>query len=166
MAETSPPTNKQELLTRIETEWSALMALVEKLDEPKMLALDEGGWSAKDNLAHLSAWMKILLGRHMDGRPLEDVLGFSPSGAVEWDMDVMNQKMLEHNQARSVEDVLAELKSWYAQTIQRLQSTPFEDLLLPRRADDPNSQLLNYVIGDTYEHFAEHRATIEKVLKS
>ncbi len=164
MTEIPAPKNMQELLTRIETEWSALIALVEKLDGPKMLTLDAGGWSAKDNLAHLSAWLKILLGRHMDGRPLEEVLGFSPEGDAEWDMDVMNQKMLEHNQARSVEDVLAELKDLYAQTMQRLESTPFEDLLKPRRAEDPDSLLLHSVIGDTYEHFAEHRETIEKVL--
>lgn len=164
MTEIPAPKNMQELLTRIETEWSALMALVEKLDAAQMLRLDEGGWSAKDNLAHLSAWLKILLGRHMDGLALEEVLGFSPEGDAEWDMDLMNQKMLEHNQMRSVEDVLVELKGLYAQTMQRLESTPFETLLQPRRADEPNSLLLNSVIGDTYEHFAEHRETIEKVL--
>lgn len=165
MAEIPAPKNMQELLARTETEWSALMAVVEKLDGPQMLKLDEGGWSTKDNLAHLSAWLKILLGRHMDGHPLEEVLGFSPEGDAEWDMDLMNQKMLEHNQARSVTDVLAELRSLYAQTIKRLEFTPFETLLQPRRADDPNSLLLNSVIGDTYEHFAEHRETIEKVLQ-
>lgn len=165
MAEIPAPKNMQELLTRIETEWSALMMLVEKLDGPQMLRLDEGGWSAKDNLAHLTEWLKILLGRHMDGHPLEEVLGFSPEGAAEWDMDVMNQIMLERNQHRSVQDVLAELKSTYAQAVKRLESTPFETLLQPRRADDPDSLLLYSVIGDTYEHFAEHRETIEKVLK-
>ena len=43
---------------------------------------------------------------------------------------------------------------------------PFEDLLKPRRADDPQSSpLLPSVAGDTYEHFAEHRENIEKMLK-
>jgi hypothetical protein len=41
----------------------------------------------------------------------------------------------------------------------------FEDLLQPRHADDPTKRpLLMWVLGDTSEHFAEHRQVIEKML--
>jgi hypothetical protein len=41
----------------------------------------------------------------------------------------------------------------------------FEDLMKPRHADDPEKRpLLMWVLGDTSEHFAEHRETIEKML--
>jgi hypothetical protein len=41
----------------------------------------------------------------------------------------------------------------------------FEDLMKPRRADDPEKRpLLLWVIGDTSDHFAEHRETIGKML--
>jgi len=85
---------------------------------------------------------------------------------ADWDFDVINKVLLARNQSRSSEDVLGELKSLYARVMDRLEIMPFEDLLKPRRADDPQSPpLLPSVIGDTYEHFAEHREMIETALK-
>ena len=53
----------------------------------------------------------------------------------------------------------------YGQLIDKLNATPFEDLLQPRHTDDPEKRpMLMWVLGDTTDHFAEHRATIEKVL--
>jgi hypothetical protein len=41
----------------------------------------------------------------------------------------------------------------------------FDDLMAPRHADDPEKRpLLLWVIGDTSDHFAEHRAVIERML--
>jgi hypothetical protein len=49
--------------------------------------------------------------------------------------------------------------------IKKLDSTPFEDLLKPRDGDDPEKRpLLLWVLGDSNEHFAEHRETMEKML--
>ena len=51
------------------------------------------------------------------------------------------------------------------QNAKKLDATPFEDLLKPRHADDPQKRpVLLSVLGNTTEHFAEHRATIEKML--
>jgi hypothetical protein len=42
----------------------------------------------------------------------------------------------------------------------------FEDLMKPRREDDPEKRpILNWILGDTSEHFAEHRETIAKMLE-
>lgn len=79
-------------------------------------------------------------------------------------MEVINPVLFERNRNRSTSDVLDELKRVYAALIDKLESTPFEDLLKPRHADDPGkSPLLMWVLGDTTDHFAEHRATIEKM---
>jgi hypothetical protein len=159
------PKSKSELFSRIQHEWSALMNVVAKLDEKQMSTPDAGGWTPKDNLAHLAEWMNILLGYHFDSRPSREVLGVTPDVTADWDFDVINKVLLARNQSRSSEDVLGELKSLYARVMDRLEIMPFEDLLKPRRADDPQSSpLLPSVIGDTYEHFAEHRESIEKVL--
>jgi hypothetical protein len=49
--------------------------------------------------------------------------------------------------------------------IKKLDSMSYEDLMVPRHADDPEKRpLLMWVIGDTSDHFAEHRATLEKML--
>ena len=159
------PKSKAELLSRIEREWSALMDAVAKPDAKQMTTPDAGGWTPKDNLAHLAEWMKILLGYHLDNRPSHEVLGVSPDVTANWDYNRINQVLLERNRGRSVEDVLDGLKNIYARVILRLESTPFEDLLKPRWPDEPESpSLLWAVISNTSEHFAEHRETIEKAL--
>jgi hypothetical protein len=159
------PGSKAELLASIEHEWKSLMNVIAKLDFTKMTTPDEGGWSPKDNLAHLAEWLNVLMGYHLDRRPSHEVLGVSEDVTKGWDMDVINPVLFERNRNRSMQAVLDELKHMYAELINKLASMPFEDLLLPRHADDPEKRpLLMWVLGDTTEHFAEHRATIEKML--
>jgi hypothetical protein len=166
MSETTLPKNTSDLLDVIGQEWTALMQVVDRLTPGQMTTPDAGGWSPKDNLAHLAEWMKILLGYHMDKRPAHEVVGVPPEVTRDWDMDVINRVLLERNRLRPSGEVLAELKRVYAEVIARLQTTPFDELMAPRHADDPEQQpLLNWVLGNTAGHFAEHRLSIEKMLK-
>jgi hypothetical protein len=159
------PGSKAELMSAIRREWKLLMDLVAKLDEQKMTAPDEGGWSPKDNLAHLSEWMNSLMGYHMDRRPPHEVMRITEEQASGWDMEVINPVLYERNKDRSTDDVLDELKQVYEKLVVKLDGMSFEDLMKPRHADDPEKRpLLLWVLGDTSEHFAEHRKTIEKML--
>ncbi len=157
------PTNMAELLSDIESEWKALLAVVGRLTPQQMVRPDAGGWSAKDNLAHLAAWMRALTDYHMDGRAIEEVLDL-PGGRKEpWDDDSVNAVLFERNRGRSTEDVLTELNRIYMQTTARLRACRFEDLL-KQGSPAQGKSVLAYVLGNTTEHFAEHRATIEKAL--
>jgi hypothetical protein len=130
-----------------------------------MTAPDENGWSPKDNLAHLSEWMNTLMGYHMDRRPAEEVMRLTHEQTEGWDMEVINPVLFERNKDRPIRDVLDELRQTYEALLAKLEATPFEDLLKPRHANDPERRpLLLWVLGDTTEHFAEHRETIEKML--
>jgi len=165
MAERVLPKSTAELVDNINVEWLALLGVIEKLSPEKMITPDVGGWSPKDNLAHLSEWMKILLGYHMDNRPSHEVIGVAPEATEDWDFEATNKLFFERNRQRSSEDILDELIRVYAEVVSRLKSTPFDDLMKPRYPDDSEKQpLLNWVLGNTSEHFAEHRANIEKVL--
>jgi hypothetical protein len=167
MTDDTLPKSKTELLTLIEREWSALMDVVERLSPEQMLTPDEGGWSPKDNLAHLSVWMNILLGYHMDQRPAHEVADVTPEVAADWDFQVMNALFFERYRHQPLEQVLDELKMTYEKVHARLESMSFEDLMKPRRADDPEKRpIFNWILGDTSEHFEEHRETIEKMLKA
>ena len=159
------PGSKSELMTAIEREWQALMEVVAQLDEAKMTAPDSGGWSPKDNLAHLAEWMNLLMGCHMDRRPAHEVFNVPEEVIRGWDMEVINPVLFERNRSRSVSEVLDGLKSAYAALAEKLEAMSFDDLLQPRHADDPEKRpLLLWVLGDTTEHFAEHRVTIAKML--
>lgn len=160
------PGNKDELLSEIRREWDALMDVVAKLRAAdKLTTPDEGGWSPKDNLAHLTEWINALLGYHMERRPSHEVFGVPEEITKDWDMEVINPVLFERNRDRSTEDVLAGLNEMYERLVNKLESMPFEELMKPRHADDPEKRpLLLWVLGDSSEHFAEHRETIEKML--
>jgi len=164
-AEEWVPESKAELMSAIRHEWNLLMDVAGKLDEQKMTTLDEGGWSPKDNLAHLAEWMNSLMGYHMDRRPSHEVMNVPEEVTKDWDMEVINPVLFERNKNRSIEDVMDHLKQVYEKLMAKLDAMSFEDLLKPRHANDPEKRpLLLWILGDTTEHFAEHRETIEKML--
>ena len=77
------PESKEELMAAIKREWDALMNVAAKLEQGnKMITADEGGWSPKDNLAHLAEWMNALMGYHMDRRPPHEVMALPEETVV------------------------------------------------------------------------------------
>ena len=159
------PKSKAELISLIEREWSALMDVVGQLSSVQMLTPDEGGWSPKDNLAHLTEWMNILVDYYLDHRPAHEVIGVDPKVTANWDFELMNDVMFKRDRHLPVDQVLTELKSTHSKMLARLESMTFEDLMKPRDENDPEkAPIIDWVIGNTSDHFAEHRETIEKVL--
>jgi len=160
------PGNKSELISAIQREWDQLMDVIAKLEDAnKMTTTDEGGWSPKDNLAHIAEWINILTGYHMDKRPAHEVIGVSEDVLKDWDYNKINDLFFERNKDRTSQDVMDELKHVYGRLMEKLNATPFEDLLRPRHVDDPEKRpLLLWVLGNTSEHIDEHRLTIEKLL--
>lgn len=166
MSDPQLPQSTSELLSQIESEWAALMGAAGRLTPEQMTTPDAGGWSPKDNLAHLSEWMNALLGYHIDHRPAHEVMDLPRELTEPWgNFDGINAALFERNRNRSAEDVLADLEHTYAEVLARIRSMPFDDLMKPQNADDPRKRpLVLWVSGDTTEHFAEHRASIEKSL--
>ena len=164
MGEKSPQSTA-ELLSVIEREWKELWRVVNKLTPEQMTTPDAGGWSPKDNLAHLTEWMKILMGYHMDGVPAHEVIGVPAEVTRDWDFDVINPVLFERNRGRGLKEVVLELRQVYGELVTRLRSAPFDELLRPRFLGQPErGPLLNWVLSNTSEHFAEHRATIERAV--
>lgn len=166
MTEQWVPGNKAELMSAIKREWKSLMDVVEKVQAAnKMTTPDAGGWSPKDNLAHLAEWMNLLMGYHLDRRPPHEVFGVPEEVTKDWDMEVINPVLFERNKNRSTEDVLNQVKQVYEKLVSKLDSMTFEDLLKQRHAEDPEKRpILLWVLGDTSDHFQEHRETIQKLL--
>lgn len=166
MTEQWMPKDKAELLSTIEREWNLLIDLVASLTNAQMTTPDAGGWSPKDNLAHLTEWMNILMGYHLDKKPAHEVIGVDEDVVKGWDMEVINPVLFNRNKDRSRSEVLSGLKKVYNQLVTKLDAMTFEDLLQPRHANDPEKRpILLWVLGDTTEHFQEHRETIEKGIK-
>ncbi len=166
MTEQWIPKDKAELMSAIEKEWKLLIQVAEKLTDKQMSTADEGGWSPKDNLAHLSEWMNALMGYHLDRRPRHEVLRLPEDVTKDWDFNVINPALFERNRNRSRQDVIDELKAVYKKLVAKLDAMPWDDFMKPRHDDDPEKRpVLIWILGDTTEHFLEHRETIEKGIK-
>src|SRR6185436_18089494 len=125
------PGSKAELMASIEREWKSLMDMVAKLDFTRMTTPDAGGWSPKDNLAHLTEWMNVLMGYHLDRRPAHKVLRVSEDVTRDWNMEVINPVLFERNKDRSRKEVMGHLKKTYQKLFTKLKAMPFKDLLKP-----------------------------------
>jgi hypothetical protein len=159
------PADKRELLARIQQEWDALEETIAGLTEAQMLIPDAGGWSAKDNLAHLATWERWLLEHHLGDRPAHEMLGIDETTLESLDEAGINEVILRRNRDRPVADVLAELRATHRRILARFDALSFADLLRPRYADDPEqAPVLDWVIGNTYDHFREHAGNIRRNL--
>lgn len=119
------------------------------------------GWTIKDHLAHLTHWEQWLLRHHIVGEPPQDILKLDSVMMEDFDVDRANEIVLQQSRAHSLAKVLDNFHQTHAEVVATLRQMPFDKLLQPRYADDPEQRpLLNWVAGDTYEHYQEHSAAL------
>lgn len=166
MTNQTAPRDQADLLARIASAWTALMQTVEPLTPEQMSAHGAGTWSIKDNLAHLAEWEQFMLGFHLKGEPPYTVMRIDQATFEKLDEDGINAVLYNRNKDRSARDVLDGLKQSHAKVVATLSQMPYADLLQPHYRDDPERRpVLNWVSGNTYDHYDEHRAAIDKILQ-
>ena len=163
---TSVPKDKADLLARIQREWSALMQTIEKLTPEQMSASGAGGWSVKDNLAHLTAWEQFMLRYRLHRQPPHEAMHLDAASFERLDEDGLNAVLYERHKDRSAEDILTDLRHTHEEVVVTLEQMKFVDLLQPRYGDDPQRRaVLGWVIDNTYKHYQEHRQTIQTMVE-
>lgn len=161
------PKDQADLLNRIQDEWSRLMKAVEHITPEQMSQPGEGDWSIKDNLAHLSAWEGFMLRAYLQGQPSAEVMQVDEATFKNLDENGINDILFHRNQDRSAAEVMSGLKQSHEQVVAELKRIPFSSLMSPLSEDDPQKRpLILWVIGNTYDHYQEHRKTIEKMVQS
>lgn len=162
------PRDKAELLERIGWSRAALEGAIDRLSETQLTApRDQQGWSVKDHLAHLAAWERSLA-YLLRGRPRHEGLGVDEAAYLEDDEDGLNAVIHEHNQARPLPEVLVAFRQSHEQVLDALAGLTDADLLktyshyLPDEpGQDSGEPILKRIVGNTEEHYAEHRRWIE-----
>ena len=141
------------------------MLAVEKLDHALYETSGPGGWTPKDNLAHLYEWERYLLERIFRNEPLESAMQIDHEAIQDLDEDGINQLFYLRNKERFPGDVLEMLQLTHETVIQELKQVDFEWLLQRRDPSNPEQlPRIAAVAGNTYEHFDEHRANIEAAI--
>jgi hypothetical protein len=159
------PRDKNELLDRIQGEWTALVSLVETLQEEQITRRDSGGWSIKDNLAHLTEWEQFLIRNQFEGLAAHEALGIDQSILENLDEAGINAVLLERNRDRPLSDVMVGLYKTHKRLLGVLRKLPEGDLQKSSRTIGSKTEpKLQWVIDNTYEHYLEHRLTIQATL--
>jgi hypothetical protein len=165
--EPTTPRNKAELLALVQREYTALEQAIGQLSEAQLTEPIDNSWSAKDILAHIAAWQQILLVFHIERKPFEQA---APGIAVSYqnsDVDTINEALYQRDRGRSLAAVLDTFRRSHQQTLAAIEGMSEADLFRsytpPGRDPSSGGQLINWIAGDTYEHYLEHRETIFKV---
>jgi hypothetical protein len=153
-------------MERIRREWAALEHVYQGLSESQMSVPDTGGWSIKDNLAHLAEWHRYMRLYHLRNQSPHEVMGVDKESFEKLGEDEQNEVLFRRNKDRTLADVVTELRRSYEQVLADLDGMRFEDLMRPHYADDPEKRpLIGWVIGNTYDHYLDHREAIERLAK-
>jgi hypothetical protein len=154
---------------RIEAAWTELVSLVESIGPEGLLVTGQDGWAVKDHLAHIAAWERSLLAL-VEKRDLAKAMGLrGPTG----DMDAINHELWELHRNQAPDDALAYFRDTHAELMLALSRMSDADLQLPYnhyQPDDPRDAaddrpVIAWVAGDTYEHYAEHVAWMNQLIK-
>lgn len=160
------PTTKEELIERIHSSYAALDAAVSRLSQEQLARPIDGAWSAKDMLAHLAAWQQILLGFHIGKQPFEQVARLGGITYASLPIDQLNEALYQRDRAIAPAEALAAFRASHQATLAALERIDEAELLSdyspPGRGPDATYPLINWVVGDTYDHYDEHHATIER----
>ena len=167
MTESTIPKDKTELLERARREYAALEQTIGQLSEMQMTTPLDGSWSAKDILAHIAAWQQILLGFHIGGRPFHEAARGIAANYETDDLDTINEALYQRDKNRPLPEVLDAFRRSHQEAMTTIEGLSEADLFrayTPAGRDPSDGgQLINWIAGDTYEHYEEHHATIQRL---
>ena len=165
MSDQNEARKKQKLLENIRQERFLLEQALSKFSQGDMLqpAFD-GGWSAKDIVAHIIAWEQIMLS-WIDSAQRGEMPGDVPETDAE--ADTVNASIFSDNQNRDLVGILREFKSSHQEAIKRIEEIPEEELNKPAKPPWKEERTLWWIISvNTWEHYREHREQLEKWMES
>ncbi len=159
--ESTPPTDPEILLARIHSEWEALADLIYSLDEPQLLRRDPGEWSVKDIIAHIAAWEKFLILNQFLAMSPAEALCVVPAVMDRASEDEINAILFERNRDRALLEVQSDAYETHRWLMSELDKIGEATLSRPTLCFGPDPKpLAQWVVINTYDHYADHRRTI------
>lgn len=153
------PQTVAELLERIDQERGPLEQAATDLDDDALMATD-GGWSAKDHLAHVAAWERRLVGELL-GDPAAARLGIDEATFDAADTDTINSVLSARYQDHSPAMIRDEFQASGEALRSVIAGLSDTDLTRSVRPNDPAvDTLVELIAWDTFKHYPEHVAAI------
>ena len=153
----------------IEKGWAELNALVDSLGPHGLSTSGPDGWAVKDHLVHIGAWEHSLLAL-LDGSDRRSAMGVP---GVDEETDALNDAVWALHRDKTPEQALAYFRDAHAALMHLLGRMSDAELQLPYnhyQPRDPRSEtddrpVVDWVAGNTYDHYAEHIEWINQLVK-
>lgn len=160
------PTTRSELLARIDSDYDALLDLVDTVDpadRERPGACVE--WSVKDLLAHLDAWHELLLTWERAGRAGEQPE--MPAAGFTWRQTPgLNEQIWHRTRHDGWDEVRARLDVSHARVRDVVASYADDDLFAKRRfAWTGSTSVGSYAVSATTSHYDWARKEIRRFFK-
>ncbi|HEY0829687.1 MAG TPA: DinB family protein [Candidatus Dormibacteraeota bacterium] len=144
----------------IEKSWKELNQLVDSLGPEGLTLVGTDGWAVKDHLIHIAAWEHSLIAL-LDGSDRRAAMGVGPEAG---ETDDINAAVWSLHREKTPEQAVAYFRQTHALLMKLLGGMSDTDLkrpynhFQPNDPRDPNDDrpALDWVAGNTYEHYAEH----------
>jgi hypothetical protein len=162
------PTTVAALLERIDRAWGSLVEEVDLSSEDRFRHAGEDGWTVKDHLAHVTAWERAVLAL-LERRPRYEALGVSEATWEAGGIDAVNAALHALHRDLQPAEVVGDLLATHTQLREVVAGLTDEDLMRPYadfQPDDPRGirePVIEWIAGDTYEHFEEHLEIIRGI---
>lgn len=153
-------TQTNSVVEPIEKSWKELNSLVDSLGPTGLSITGADGWAVKDHLIHIAAWEHSLLAL-LDGGDRHEAMGV---GRDVDETDAINAAVWAMHRDKTPDEALDYFHQTHALLLKRLRTMSDADLQLPynhyqpneTRDDSDNRPALDWVAGNTYDHYAEH----------
>jgi hypothetical protein len=159
---------KIELLERITRSRAALEKLVNALSEAQLTAPGPEVWSVKDHLAHLAAW-ELGVAELLQRRNRFAAMHVEEAVKQGKSEDEVNDLIYRHCAGLSLAEVKVAFQTAHQQLVQAVEALEDADLhrpyrdYLPAGSGGPDRPVFQWIVGNTFEHFDEHRGYIQEL---
>jgi hypothetical protein len=155
---------RDEVVAAVERERARLVELVQRLArEAETRPVTEGGWTARDVLAHCIHWVGQLafgLGATREPPPYVTEAGSARLPADEW-----NRRVVESYADVPLDRVLADFDGATDAVLERVRLMSDDDVNASGRLPwAPDEALWESIASETFGHWPDHSADLERAL--
>lgn len=165
---------REDLLIRMEEGWRELQTFIRAYPEPLWyINTDAAGWTAKDHLIHLAMWEGSMAAA-LSGDSIPKSMGVSDATYAtieQGSYDELNAAIQQRYKNLDLSNVRYKLKKRHDALISKIGALTDADLHLPFSHFQPNKPdkshpILAYIVGNTFEHYAEHIPWMRAILEA
>lgn len=157
-----------ELLGRIDASWTRLMQVMASASEGQATAAaDPQGWTVLDHMAHVTAWERSVL-YPLQGKRRHEALGITEE-EYGLDIDASNELIRAQTRTHAYEKVMSDADEVHDALVAAIRASSMDELRKSTAEVCPGDSeserpYIEVLMGDTAEHYDEHRRYIEDIL--